>query len=135
MPPCEDNAHQDSSSSSLPLWRDPDQDLAEDLAEDLMEDLMEDEGAARKDEVGITIESSTASSAGSSLSTLCTPLCGLRRRSISDPGRLASLLPGLGHGHCPGPGLDLLPGPGPHPGNASLMHSTDKIVDFLKFLN
>lgn len=74
------------------------------------------------------------------------PPC-LRRRSISDPGRLASVLapsPGFGpafDGNL-GPGGPADPGPGqstgallPGPRAYRLTHSVDKIVDFLKFLN
>lgn len=135
----------------LMAWRQPRVEVTEDEDDDFEEEEEgEEEKVARDealpDQLQIRVESSNSSSspAGSTSAGPCQPFFiahTLRRRSISDPGRLASVLV-FGQDNDPGPGpgpgrLDgaLLPGPGPHRAHPSMTHSVDKIVDFLKFLN
>ncbi|KAK3916726.1 Dynactin subunit 1 [Frankliniella fusca] len=138
-------------------WRQPRVAVTEDEDDDFEEEEEEEEGevpAVRNgtlpDQLQITVESSNSSSspAGSTSAGPCQTFFNahvLRRRSISDPGRLASVIgPLLGQDNDPGPGPGpgpgpqhgpVLPGPGPYRAHPSMTHSVDKIVDFLKFLN
>lgn len=159
MWPNAEKAHQDlACPHSLLAWRQHRGEATED-EDDEGDEAVEEEDTVQAEAPSVVVVDSSTGSHGSAASAVsvasgrsgspCVRHRGLvgpglalltRRRSVSDPGRLAGLAgltPALGAGAGPGPSADLLllPGPGPRRADPSLVHSVDKIVDFLKFLN